>query len=357
MSLSIGIVGLPNVGKSTLFNALTKNQAKAENYPFCTIEPNVGIIPVPDERLDVLAKISNSAQTVPAVVEFVDIAGLVAGASKGEGLGNQFLANIRETDAICEVVRVFQDSNVVHVGGKVDPDSDIKTIETELALKDLETVDKRLQTIEKDIKAGDKKAPMTSELLKKVRAKLEKSEKLDLSDEEKALIKELGLMTLKPIIYVLNVDENQISKIKDQNDILKIKNEDTIVLSAKVEAELNQLSDEEKKEYLASIGQEKSGIEALATKAYDVLGLQTYLTSGEKETRAWTIKKGATAPQAAGVIHGDFERGFIAAEIVKYDDFVANDGWAKCRQIGLVKTQGKDYIMQDGDVILFRFNV
>jgi hypothetical protein len=354
MSLSIAIVGLPNVGKSTLFNALVKNaQAQAENYPFCTIDPNVGVVEVPDERLQKLGDISHSKQNVPAIVEFVDIAGLVAGASKGEGLGNKFLSNIRECDAICEVVRVFEDEKVTHIAGAINPDSDIKTIETELILKDLETVDKRLQSIEKDVKSGDKNAIKINKIIEIIRELLDggkPAREANLDSDDIVLIKELGLLTLKPIIYVANISEDQIQNFK-------LDNIDAIPLSAKIEAELNELSDTEKKEYLEALGIKESGLDILIKKAYSVLGLETYFTSGEKESRAWTVSKSSTAPQAAGVIHTDFERGFIAADVVKYNDFVACNGWAGARDKGLVKTQGKDYIVQDGDVMLFKFNV
>lgn len=369
MSLSIAIIGLPNVGKSTLFNALVKNgQAEAKNYPFCTIDPNIGIVEVPDNRLKKLAKISKSEKIIPTIIEFVDIAGLVSGASRGEGLGNKFLANIRECDAICEVIRVFFDSNVTHVAGKINPENDIKTIETELELKDLETLENKLLSIEKDVKSGDKKAVKINEIIKIIKEQIEKgnpARELNLKKEDIELIKELGLLTLKPIMYVVNVDDNQITNNSHSGldpescGILKQVQHDfnTIPLSAKIESEINELADDERKEYLDSFGVKDSGLNVLVRKAYNILGLETFFTSGEKETRAWTIKKGATAQEAASVIHSDFARGFIAAEVIKYNDFINFNGWAGAREKGLVKTCGKDYVVSDGDVIIFRFNV
>ena len=354
MSLSIAIVGLPNVGKSTLFNALVKNcQAQAANYPFCTIDPNVGVVEVPDSRLKILSDISHSKQIVPAIVEFVDIAGLVSGASKGEGLGNKFLANIRECDAIAMVVRFFEDENVTHVSGKISPKEDIKTIETELQLADLATVEKRLESAKKEVKIDKTAVDLVSglEKIQKILNDGQNSREVDLTEKETDQIKLLQLLTMKPVLYIANCSEEQLTA-----NSLQLTAE-YIPISAKIEAELNELSDEEKQEYLTTLDLKTSGLDRLIQKAYEILGLQTYLTSGEKETRAWTIKKGWTAPQAAGVIHGDFERGFIAADIVKFDDFVSNNGWTGTKGKGLVKTQGRDYVMQDGDVVLFKFNV
>lgn len=354
MSLSIGIVGLPNVGKSTLFTALTNKGGLAANYPFATIEPNVGIVPVPDSRLSELAKIDNPAKIVPATVEFVDIAGLVAGASQGEGLGNQFLANIRETDAICEVVRFFSDPDVVHVNGKVNPSSDVETIKTELILADIATLDKAIPRLEKEAKR-DKAGVKKLETAKKVLEGLNdghRARTLDLSEDEQDAIYDLHLLTMKPILYIANVDEGQLDA-----DLAEIDGCKPVPISAKVEADLAELDPEEAAEYLEAMGLAESGLARLVRSAYALLGLQSYFTSGETESRAWTIPVGAKAPQAAGVIHSDFERGFIKAETASFEDYVSLGGEAGCRNAGKLRQEGKDYVVQDGDVMHFKFNV
>ncbi len=354
MSLSIGIVGLPNVGKSSLFTALTKKSGFAANYPFATIEPNVGLVPVPDKRLDGLAAIDHPAKIIPATVEFVDIAGLVAGASQGEGLGNKFLANIRETDAICEVVRFFSDPNVEHVSKKVDPQSDVETIKTELILADIATIEKALPRLEKEGKRYKEKA-INFEVAQKVLEGLNEGKRalqLDLSEEEQDAIRELCLLTMKPMLYIANVDEDEVNA-----ELPEIDGQQPVPISAKIEADLAELDAEEAAIFMEELGLDESGLSRLIREAYKLLGLQSYFTSGETETRAWTIPVGAKAPQAAGVIHSDFERGFIKAETASYEDYVALGGEKGCRDAGKLRQEGKDYVVQDGDVMHFKFNV
>ncbi len=363
--MKIGIVGLPNVGKSTMFNAITKAGAECANYPFCTIEPNIGVVPVPDERLDRLTELYHPEKTTHAVIEFVDIAGLVKGASKGEGLGNKFLSHIREVDSIVEVVRCFDDPNVVHVDGSIDPLRDIETINLELIFADIETIEKRLDRAKKQVKA-DKKVQIEIDLLEHIKQTLEAGKSartMEFSEEEKELLKDTYLLTLKPILYIANVSEEQLENAENDANVQKVKEyakgekASVIPLCVKIEEELAGLEEDDKQEMLEALGLEESGLDKVIKASYDLLGLMSFLTAGEPEVRAWTIKKGTKAPVAAGKIHTDIERGFIRAEIVSYEDLIREGSMNAVKEKGLLRSEGKEYIMQDGDIVLFRFNV
>jgi len=365
MGFTCGIVGMPNVGKSTLFNALTKAGIDAENFPFCTIEPNTGVVSVPDPRIEAIANIVSPQKIIPSTMEFVDIAGLVEGASKGEGLGNQFLAHIRETQAIAHVVRCFEDQNIVHVSGQVSPRDDVEIINTELALADLDTLERTHERLRRVANSGDKEAQSSLQLLDKLRDGLEAgtpARALDLTAEERAELHQYHLLTAKPVVYIANVDESGADAesnpmLQELHQIAAVENAGIVVVCNKIEEEIAELEDDEKLEFLADLGLEEPGLNRVIRAGYSLLGLQSYFTAGEKEVRAWTVKIGATAPQAAGVIHTDFEKGFIRAEVVGYDDFVGNNGEAGAKEAGKWRLEGKDYVVSDGDVVHFRFNV